>query len=166
ISLSTAFYLHHLIEEFPFTVFVASEMRKSVQMGNLEFSYFKARNYAGVEKGEYPIASIEKAISDSLMHLPLTSFSMLAKVLFYAHIDSAKLILLCDSGGSALFQRLGYLLSLLPRLDKEKSRLLSFCRRKVKATTYLSGRGSGTYVPEWRVIDNVGKEAIMSWWLR
>ena len=166
ISLSTAFYLHHLIEEFPFTVFIASDVRKSVQMGNLEFVYFKARNYAGVGKGEYPIASIEKALSDSLMHLPLTSFPMLAKVLFYAHIDSAKLIRLCDAGGSALFQRLGYLLSLLPKLDKEKSKLLSFCRGKVKTTAYLSGRSTGTYIPEWKVIDNVGKKVIMSWWLQ
>ena len=135
-----------------------------MQMGNLEFVYFKARNYAGVEKGEYPIASIEKAISDSLMHLPLTSFSMLAKVLFFAHIDSAKLIQLCDAGGSALFQRLGYLLSLLPKLNREKSKLLSFCRHKIKATVYLSGRSSGTYVPEWKIIDNVGREVILSWW--
>ncbi|MDE1824964.1 MAG: hypothetical protein KGH77_02620 [Candidatus Micrarchaeota archaeon] len=164
ISLSTAFYLHNLIEEFPFTVFVASNVRKTVQIGNLEFVYFKARNYSGVEKGDYPIASIEKAISDSLMHLPLTSFTMLAKVLYYANIDSSKLIQLCDGGSSALFQRLGYLLSLLPKLDKEKSKVLRFCSKKIKTTAYLNGRRRGTYVAEWKIIDNLGKEAIMSWW--
>ena len=164
ISLSTAFYLHNLIEEFPFTVFVASNVRKNVQMGNLEFVYFKACNYFGVEKGDYPLASVEKAVSDSLMHLPLTSFTMLAKVLYYADIDSAKLIQLCDSGSSALFQRLGYLLSLLPKLDEEKAKVLRFCRKKIRTTAYLSGRRSGTYVAEWKIIDNVGKEVIMSWW--
>ena len=143
ISLSTAFYLHHLIEEFPFTVFVASNVRKSVRMGNLELVYFKARNYAGIERGDYPLASVEKAVSDSLIHLQLTSFPMLAKVLYYADIDSAKLIRLCSGEGSALFQRLGYLLSLLPKIDKEKSKLVEFCRKKIKTTAYLSGRSRG-----------------------
>ncbi len=164
ISLSTSFYLHQLIEEFPFTVFVASNVRKSVQMGNMEFIYFKAHNYAGIEKGDYPLASVEKAISDSLMHLSLTNFAMLAKVLYYADINSGKLIRLCGAENSASFQRLGYLLSLLPKLDKEKSKLLSFCRKKIKANAYLSGKCSGTYVPEWKIIDNIGKEVILSWW--
>ena len=164
ISLSTAFYLHHLIEEFPFTVFIASNVRKSVQMGNMEFIYFKAHNYAGIEKGDYPLASVEKAISDSLLHLSLTNFAMLAKVLYYADINSGKLIRLCGAENSASFQRLGYLLSLLPKLDKEKSKLLSFCRKKIKANAYLSGKCSGTYVPEWKIIDNIGKEVILSWW--
>ncbi|MCL5117251.1 MAG: hypothetical protein M1124_00280 [Candidatus Marsarchaeota archaeon] len=167
ISLSAAFYLHHLIEEFPFTVFVASNVRKLVRMGNMEFVYFKACNYAGIEKRNYPLASVEKAISDSIMHLSLTNFTALAKVLYYAEIDSAKLIKLirlCDAKSSAPFQRLGYLLSLLPKLDREKSKLLSFCRKKIKANTYLLGRRSGVYIPEWKIIDNIGKEVILSWW--
>ncbi|MGC8694677.1 MAG: type IV toxin-antitoxin system AbiEi family antitoxin domain-containing protein, partial [Candidatus Micrarchaeia archaeon] len=63
ISLSTAFYLHNLIEEFPFTIFVASNVRKTLTIGNFEFVYFKAYNYYGVERKDYLLASVEKAIS-------------------------------------------------------------------------------------------------------
>ncbi len=164
ISLSTAFYLHHMIEEFPFTVFVGSNIRKSVHIGNFEFFYFMAHNYSGIERGDYPIASIEKAITDSLTHLQLTSFPMLAKVLYNADINPNKLIHLSAGKSSAFFQRLGYLLSLLPKLNKEKSKLLLFCSNKIKTTVYLSKRSSGTYISEWKIIDNIGKEVIMSWW--
>ena len=164
ISLSTAFYLHHLIEEFPFTVFVGSDVRKSIVMGNLEFVYFKARDYLGIEKGDYSIASVEKAICDSLRHSKVVSYPMLAKVLYNSNIKAARLIQLSRGENSAFFQRLGYLLSILPSLDKEKAKLLSFCRKKVKANVYLQSRNKGAYMSEWKIIDNLGKRVLLSWW--
>lgn len=164
VSLYTAFYLHHLVEEFPFTVFVASNVRKSVHMGNMEFLYFKADNYKGIESGTYPVASVEKAICDSLSHIKLTSFPVLTKVLHYSNISSDKLIELSSGKSSAFFQRLGYLLSILPKRNKEKSKLLALCKKRLKTTVYLEGRHKGVYVPEWKIIDNVGKEVLLSWW--
>ena len=71
LSLSTALYLHHLVEEYPFTIFVASEKRGTLPLGEQhELHYFKAKNYKGIvmEKEGYRTASVEKALYDSLHH--------------------------------------------------------------------------------------------------
>jgi len=164
ISLSSAFYLHHLIDEYPFTVFIASGRRASLQMGGHEFLYFKAKNYLEVEKGAYPVASVEKAIYDSLHHADLIGYPRVTKALHDASISAERLLRICSGEKSAFFQRLGYLLSILPSRDKEKERLMRFCRKKVRANAYLQGRKNGRYIGEWKLIDNVGREVLLSWW--
>lgn len=164
ISLSSAFYLHHLTDEYPFTIFVASNVRRSVNMGNQTFVYFKAKDYLGIEKGKYNVASIEKAICDSLRFPDKTDYAKLEKVLFYADLKANMLIGLSRDENAAFFQRLGYLLYLLPKTSKEKRVLLAFCKRKVKANTYLQGRRKGVYIKEWRLIDNIGEKVLLSWW--
>lgn len=166
LTLSTAFYIHHLIDEYPFAVFVGSSVRKSVVMGNHTFVYFKAKDFLGLEKGEYSVASVEKAICDSLRFGSMTSYPMLVRVLYSADIHYDKFIELCKDEKNAFFQRLGYLLSLLPKLSREKSRLMALCKAKVKANTYLQGRESGVYIKKWRIIDNVGEKVLMAWWLQ
>jgi predicted transcriptional regulator of viral defense system len=164
ISLSSAFYLHHLIDEYPFTVFIASGKRMSLQMGGHEFLYFKAKNYLEVEKETYPVASVEKAIYDSLNHADLVSYPRLTKVLYDASICAERFLRICKNEKSAFFQRLGYLLSILPSRDTEKEKLMKFCRKKIKANVYLQGRKSGRYIQEWKLVDNIGKEVLLSWW--
>lgn len=164
ISLSSAFYIHHLIDEYPFTVFVASGRRKIVGMGGHEFWYFRAKNYLEVEKGAYPVASVEKAVFDSLHHADLVGYAGLIRVLHHAHINANRFLKICKDEKSAFFQRLGYLLSILPSRDEEKARLMGFCSKRVRANVYLQGRKSGSYIKEWKLIDNVGKEALLSWW--
>ncbi|MGI0141056.1 MAG: type IV toxin-antitoxin system AbiEi family antitoxin domain-containing protein [Candidatus Micrarchaeales archaeon] len=164
ISLTSSFYLHNLMDEYPFTVFVASEKRKQLSMGQYEFHYFKAKNYGGVENGTYNVASIEKAIYDSMLHSNLVGYPRLSRALYYSRIDSEKLLGICKREGNAFFQRLGYLLSILPSRSREKNKVMEFCLKKVSANAYLEGRGSGKYISRWRIIDNVGKEALLSWW--
>lgn len=164
VSLSSAFYLHSLMDEYPFTVFVASAKRKSLHMGGHEFLYFRAKNYAGVEKGGYEVASVEKAVYDSVLHGELIGYAKLAMVLYNSDLDSRKLLRICGREKSAFFQRLGYLLSILPSRSREKEEIMRYCRRKVKANVYLQGRGKGRYVGEWRIVDNVGLKVLLSWW--
>ncbi len=163
ISLTSAFYLNNLIDEYPFTLFVASERRKSVHMGGHEFFYFKAKNYLGVEEGKYKVASVEKAIYDSMHHMDLVGAAMLARVLYYADIDSSKFMRISRGESRAFFQRLGYIMSILPSLDAEKKQLKAFCAKRVKSNAYLQGRKRGSYIKEWRIIDNVGKGVLLSW---
>ncbi|MCX6778580.1 MAG: hypothetical protein NT157_06930 [Candidatus Micrarchaeota archaeon] len=164
VSLTTALYLHHLIDEYPFTVFVASEKRASVRLGQHEFRYFKASDYLGVERGEYPVASVEKAIRDSLNHADLVGYARIEKALYGAKMEAESFIRICGKEKSAFFQRLGYLLSILPERDSEKEKLMRYCRKRVRANAYLRGRGKGEYISEWKLVDNVGREAILSWW--
>lgn len=164
VSLSSSFYLHNLIDEYPFSVFVGSEKRKVLQMGQHEFIYFKAKNYRGIEEGAYPVASTEKAICDSLEHGSFVNYARLEMVLHKSRIDSKKFIELSEGGSSSFFQRLGYLLSLLPSLDSQKRRLMNFCKKRVKANTYLQGGKRGTYISDWKLIDNIGQKVLLSWW--
>jgi predicted transcriptional regulator of viral defense system len=166
VSLSSALYLHHLTEEYPFTIFVASDVRKSVRMGDHMFLYFKARDYRGVEGKEYQVASVEKAICDSFRHQGMVDYMALEKALYAANLKAGKFLRLCGGESSAFFQRLGYLLSILPKRDSEKTKLLEYCRKRIKANAYLRGRKHGIYIREWRIIDNIGKEVLLSWWLQ
>lgn len=163
ISLSSAFYLNSLIDEYPFTLFVASQVRESIRMGGQEFLYFKARNYIGVVDGRYRVACVEKAICDSLHHLDLVGAPVLARVLYHAGIDYGKFAAISSGESSAFFQRLGYLLSILPSLSADKRRLAALCAERRKANAYLQGRGRGNYVKEWKLIDNIGKEVLLAW---
>ena len=164
ISLSSALYLHHFIDEYPFTVFIASEKRGTLRMGGHEFLYFKAKNYLEVEKGTYPVASVEKAIYDSLNHGDLVGYAMVTKALHNAPISAERFFRICRGEKGAFFQRLGYLLSILPARDREKKRLMGFCRKKIRANAYLQGRKNGRYIEEWKLVDNIGKEVLLSWW--
>jgi predicted transcriptional regulator of viral defense system len=129
ISLSSAFYIYHLMDEYPFTIFVASEKRGVVHAGGHEFYYFKAKNYIGVDDKTYPIATVEKAVYDSLNHWNLIGYTKLAAVLYYSKIKSKKLFEISERENSAFFQKLGYLLSILPSIDREKKKMIEFCRK-------------------------------------
>lgn len=166
ISLSTSFYLHHITDEYPFTIFVASDISKSVVIGNSELLYFKVDNQLGVEKGDYQVASVEKGIYDSLKYRRFVSFYTLTKVLYYCEINANKFIELSKDENPAFFQRLGYLLSILPNIDKEKEKIISFCKSKVKSNIYLQGRSKGKYISKWKIVDNISEEVLLSWWLQ
>jgi predicted transcriptional regulator of viral defense system len=164
LSLGTALYLHHLIEEYPFTVFVACGGRGSFRLGEHELRYFKAKSYLGAIEKPYKMASVEKAIFDCLLHADLVGYAKIAKALHGSEISAKAFLALSRGEDSAFFQRLGYILSLLPKLDKEKQKLLGHCRKKVRANAYLQGRRKGKHVPDWKLIDNVGEKVILSWW--
>lgn len=164
LSLSTALYLHHLIEEYPFTIYVASSTRDSLRLGEHEIHYFKAKSYLGAIEKPYKMATVEKAIYDCLLHADLVGYAKIAKALHNSEISSKTFLSLSKGECGAFFQRLGYVLSLLPKRDDEKQRLLEHCRKKVRTNAYLQGRGKGKYVPDWKLVDNVGEKVILSWW--
>ncbi|VVC01927.1 Uncharacterised protein [uncultured archaeon] len=164
LSLTTALYLHHLIEEYPFTIFVASSGRGSLRLGEHELAYFRAKSYIGTIDTPYKMATAEKAIYDCLLHADLAGYAKIAKALHNSKISAAKFLALSKGEDGAFFQRLGYILSLLPSRSREKNKLMGYCRKMVRANTYLQGRGRGKYVPDWKLIDNVGEKVILSWW--
>jgi len=164
LSLGTALYLHHLVEEYPFTIHVAAGSRGSFRLGEHELNYIKAKNYSGLDELPYKMASVEKAIYDCLLHADMVGYAKIAKALHNSEISAKKFLAISKREEGAFFQRLGYILSILPKLDGEKRKILEHCRKKVRANAYLQGRGKGKYVPEWKLIDNVGKKVILSWW--
>lgn len=164
LSLGTALYLHHLTEEYPFTIFVASNRSKTMRLGEHEIRYFKAKNYFGVIEKPYKMASVEKALYDCLVHADLVGYAKIAKALYAARLSAKIFLSLTKGESSAFFQRLGYILSLLPSLDGEKRKIFRFCKKMVQANSYLQGRSKGKYVSDWKIVDNVGEKVILSWW--
>ena len=164
LSLGTALYLHHLVEEYPFTIHVASSKRGSFRLGEHELLYFKAKNYSGLVETPYKMASVEKAVYDCLLHADMVGFAKIAKALHNSEISAKKFLAISKGECSAFFQRLGYILSILPKQSKEKRKILEHCQKKVRANAYLQGRGKGKYVPDWKMVDNVGEKVILSWW--
>ena len=164
LSLGTALYLHHLIEEYPFTIFIASGCKKSFRSGEHEIHYFKAKNYLGVVGKPYKMASIEKTIYDCLVHADLVGYAKIAKALHNARLSAKTFLSLSKDESNAFFQRLGYILSLLHLHSKEKNKILEYCKKKVRTNVYLQGRIKGKYIQEWKLIDNVGEKVILSWW--
>src|SRR3989338_9104745 len=164
LSLGTALYLHHLIEEYPFTIYVASSGKGSFRLGEHELHYFKAKSYSGLVEKPYKMASVEKAIYDCLLHADLVGSPKITKALHDSEISAKKFLALSKGEGNAFFQRLGYVLSLLPTRNREECKLMGYCRKKVRANAYLQGRGNGKYVHVWKLIDNVGEKVILSWW--
>jgi len=164
LSLGTALYLHHLIDEYPFTIHVASGERGSFRLGEHELRYFKAKSYSGLVEKPYKMASAEKAIYDCLLHSDMVGYAKIAKALHNSKISAKAFLSLSKGEGGAFFQRLGYILSLLPKRRGEKQALLEHCRKKVRANAYLQGRGKGKYIPNWKLVDNVGEKVILSWW--
>ncbi len=164
LSLGTALYLHHLVDEYPFTIYIASGGRKTMRLGEHELAYFKAKNYGGLIASPYKMAGVEKAIYDCLLHPDLVGYPRIAKALYGAKLSAKTFLSLCKGESCAFFQRLGYVLSLLPSRGREKSRILEYCKKRIGGNAYLQGRGKGNYIPEWKLIDNAGKKAILSWW--
>jgi len=166
ISLTTAFYYYHFISEYPFTIYVASEKIRNYKLGNYELVYFKAINFKYVDV-ENRVALPEKAIYDSLKYYKIVPFKKTLEAVYHArNINWDNFIDLISGEKSSFFQRLGYLLSLLPRKNKRIKEVIEFCREKARKSSkiYLYGRGKGVFIKEWNVIDNLGKKELLSWW--
>ena len=164
LTLQTALYLHHLSEEYPFTIYVASNFRKTIKIGEHEICYFRPKNYFGVEHTKYKMASVCKTIYDCLLFADKVGYAKIAKAIYNSKFLAKDFLYLCKNENSAFYQRLGYILSILPKLDEQKKIILQMCEKKVLANVYLQGRKKGEYDSKWKVIDNVGKKVILSWW--
>ncbi len=164
LTLQTALYLHHLSDEYPFTIYVASNFRGTLKLGEHEICYFRPKNYLGVENKLYKTASVPKAIYDCLIYADKIGYAKIAKAIYDSEFSARDFLNLCKNENSAFFQRLGYILSILPKLDEQKKIILQECRKKILANVYLLGRNSGKYVAKWKIIDNVGEKVILSWW--
>lgn len=166
ISLTTAFYHYHFISEYPFTIYVASEKIRNYKLGNYEFVYFKAINFKYVDV-ENRIALPEKAIYDSLKYYKIVPFRKTLEAIYHAKkINWDNFIDLISEEKSSFFQRLGYLLSIMPRKNRKIKEIIELCRERIseRSKVYLYGRSRGVFIKEWNLIDNLGKKELLSWW--
>jgi len=94
-------------------------------------------------------------------------YSTITKALYDADVDWNEFTGYFELASSSLSQRTGYVLGLLGEAtDKIPEDVLRYFRGRVKNNTKLlpSGVPAGNYIREWMLLDNLGRENILSWW--
>ena len=172
IGFSSALRVYNLLDYEPFTIFVVTTNKsrekkigeyifKSVAMGE------KAMGITYYE-GMY-ISSLEKTFFDCFYKPQYSGgYSTITKALHDIDLNWNDFIQYFRFASDSLCQRTGYVLELLQKETNKKvsKKVLSYFKKRVKNNTKLlpSGRAKGKYIKEWMVLDNLGKENILSWW--
>jgi len=172
IGFSSALRIYDLLDYEPFTVFVVTKnTSREKRIGEYTFkSVAMSRKAMGMTyyKDIY-ISTIAKTFFDCFYKPQYGGgYSTITKALYDAKLDRNEFIRYFELASSSLCQRTGYVLELLKKeTDKKFSKEILRCfKKRVKSNTKLlpSGRSRGKYIKEWKVLDNLGKENILSWW--
>lgn len=171
IGFSSALRIYDLLDYESFTIFVAAK-NKSMEkrIGEYTFkSVAMGRRAIGITyyKGIYT-STLAKTFFDCFYKPQYGGgYSTITKALHEADLNWDEFIKYFELASCSLCQRTGYVLNLLRKeTDKIPQEVLHYFRKRIKNNTKLlpSGRARGEYIKEWMVLDNLGKENILSWW--
>lgn len=169
LAFSSALYIHHLIDEIPFTIFIGTKNQSKTKIiGEYEYKAVSLdkRAVGSIKIKDYFVSSIPKTIYDCF-YLPeyAGSYSRVLKAVFDARMSDKQwkefLIYVKKFSSGAFCQKVGYMLSLLDK--KIPDFVFLYLKTKVKSIIYLQGKEKGEYNEEWKIIDNIGKENLLSW---
>lgn len=171
-AFSSALYIHKLTDMVPFEILVATRNESGTKrIGEYSFRAIPIKDkYGGSsEKGGVLVSSVAKTLYDCIMHPELSGgFPQILKALYESNLskkDWDEFLSYAEKfERNSFFQRLGYLLSLFPKKNKMISMIIQKCKEKVGSKIYLYKRKKGKLIQEWMVIDDVGKEELLSWW--
>jgi radical SAM superfamily enzyme YgiQ (UPF0313 family) len=94
-------------------------------------------------------------------------YSTITKALYESDIDWEEFITYFELASDSLCQRTGYVLGLMAKeTNKIPGYVLEYFKKRVKNNAKLipGGSGKGTFIKEWKILDNVGKNNILAWW--
>lgn len=178
LAFSTALYLHGLLEETPFTLYVATNdvSGKKVMPGGFEVQAVAlGRTAVGAQhkEGGYALSTKAKTLFDCLRFPEYAGgYSRITNAFFTARLHNAEWREFARYfqafASKALAQKTGYLLELLAA--KASVRVPRFLERVLKEKSgskkvVLNGVG-GAAVSEskqWRVIDCIGERRLLHW---
>ncbi len=173
LSFSTALYIHKLSEDMPFTIFVATKSRSEERIfGNYAIKAVAlGKRLAGTEKKEgISVSTIPKTIYDCF-RIPQYSggFANVLKSVYNAQMSQEQwkefLYYVSEFESYAFCQRIGFMLNLLKKETKLNvpNFILNHMKSKIKCDVYL-GKGRYAYAKDWKIMDCIGKEKLLSWW--
>jgi len=171
IGFSSALRIYDLLDYEPFTIFIVTKT-KSMKRSIGEYTFKSVamdKRATGITyyNGVY-ISTTAKTFFDCFYKPQYSGgYSTITKALYDAKLDWNEFIGYFELASSSLCQRTGYILELLKNeTDKISEEILDYFRKRVKNNTKLipSGKSRGQYIKEWMVLDNLGKENILSWW--
>ncbi len=172
IGFLSALRVYELITYEPFTVFVITKKRsKIITVGEYTLQCVamgKRCTDMWYYKGVY-VSTLEKTFFDCFYKPQHAGgYAVITSALY--QVSSFDWNLFCSyfsNESFSLFQRTGYILeSLNNHTGIIPDTVISYFRQYIKNNARLipSGPGSGTYIPSWKIIDNIGAEQIFSWW--
>ena len=171
IGFSSALRLYDLIDYEPFTIFVVTGNRSMEKIiGEYTLKYVAMGDKAtGMTyyNGVY-VSTTAKTFFDCFYKPQYGGgYSTITKALYDADIDWNEFLGYFGLASSSLCQRTGYVLDLLgDATSVVPNDVLDNFKNRIKNNTRLlpSGSSKGKYIKEWMLLDNLGKENILSWW--
>ena len=173
IGVSSALRIYDLLEYEPFTIFVVTQ-NKSGSRGLGEYTF---RAIAMGKKAEgmtfyngVYISTPSKTFFDCFYKPQYAGgYSVITKALNEVNLDWTEFMRYFELASSSMCQRTGYVLEAFGKeTGKVPEYVLDFLRKRIKNNAKLlpSGKSKGKYSREWMVMDNLGRENILSWWYR
>ena len=172
IGFSSALKIYGLIDYEPFTIFVVtSNKSREIPIGEYVFkAVAMGKRAVGITyyNGVYT-STVAKTFFDCFYRPQYGGgYSTITQALDGVEgMDWGEFLQYFDLASDSLCQRTGYVLNMFDReTQKIPVHVIDYFRKRIKNNTRLlpSGGGEETYSREWMVLDNLGKENIMSWW--
>lgn len=171
IGFSSALRLYDLIDYEPFTIFVVTGNRSMEKIiGEYTLKYVAMGDKAtGMTyyNGVY-VSTTAKTFFDCFYKPQYGGgYSTITKALYDADIDWNEFLGYFGLASNSLCQRTGYVLDMLGDANSVvPTDVLDYFKNRIKNNTRLlpSGSSKGKYIKEWMLLDNLGKENILSWW--
>jgi len=173
IAFSSALRIYDLIEYEPFTIFIATKKTsKNITLGQYQLKYIAMHRRAeGITYyNSHYISTKTKTFFDCFCKPCYADYSITTKALYTNKgCDWKQLNYYFEKfASSSLCQRTGYVLDLLQKetgMNIPKSTITYFRQRiKTKTRLYPTNPQAGKYISEWKIMDNIGKKSILSWW--
>jgi predicted transcriptional regulator of viral defense system len=173
IGFSSALKVYGLLDYEPFTIFVATQNKSaSRSVGKYTFrSVAMGKKATGMTfHNEIYVSTLPKTFFDSFYKPQYAGgYSTITKALYESNMDWNEFIRFFELASSSTCQRTGYVLDML-RMETHKvpKYVLTYLRSRIKNNTKLipSSEAGGKYNRDWMVLDNLGRNNIMSWWYR
>ena len=169
---SSALRIYNLIDYEPFTIFIVTYNKskektlgqylfKAVAMGDRATGM---TNYRDVY-----ISTIAKTFFDCFYRPQYAGgYSTITRALYEAKaLDWPEFTGYFRLASDAMCQRTGYILDMLNNDTRiVPARTLNYFISRIKNKTLLlpTDKGKATYDKKWMIMDNLGKDNIMSWW--
>ena len=168
IAFISALKLHGLISYEPSSIFIITD-RKSYKVTALNYIiyYVNLKRKSGITSINGIFAtSIEKTIVDSIFKPEFSGgYPIIAKAIFDAKINWESLIKCLEGyGKSSLYQKLGYILSILKKAGKRiPDYVLKELKGHIKNKIRLipNPKLAYRYIKEWKIMDNLGESHIL-----
>ncbi|MBS3151570.1 hypothetical protein J4443_04280 [Candidatus Woesearchaeota archaeon] len=173
IGFSSALKIYGLLEYEPFTIYIATrEKSREKSIGQYTFKAVSMGKRAVGEtfyEGIY-ISTIEKTFFDCFYKPQYASYADLAKAIYLNKGCNWRILIgYFDSFASdSLCQRSGYIFDILKKETKLgiPDKFINYLKGRIKNKSRLvpKGKSKGIYYKEWKLMDNLGKDNILSWW--